>query len=221
MNTNHNSKPEKSNKVEVVYMNTGDPLELTPGTFAVTPYGDIIEQHPAAIKKRNNQTLKKMGLKGLILKYKLRKLGFGMSRWNLNLNLDGVPYSLTLSCRHTNADFETVAHLTQQHYKTATIQENTYHTPATGYNNSPANLTKGYIQTNPQSHHSLTITHPLETNPFTEITITPTNHKTPITQAITQPEHTHFLKALNRTLLIQKAATNKPSIEIINATKTQ
>lgn len=37
MNTNPNSKPEKSNKVEVVYMNTGDPLELTPGTFAVTP----------------------------------------------------------------------------------------------------------------------------------------------------------------------------------------
>lgn len=56
MNTNPNSKPEKSNKVEVVYMNTGDPLELTPGTFAVTPYGDIIE-HPAALKKRNNQRL--------------------------------------------------------------------------------------------------------------------------------------------------------------------
>lgn len=220
MNTNPNSKPEKSNKVEVVYMNTGDPLELTPGTFAVTPYGDIIE-HPAALKKRNNQAFKRMGIKGLTLKHKLRKLGFDMSRWNLNLNLDGAPYSLTLSCRHTNANFETVAHLTQQHYKTAFAYKQTYFAPATGYNNSPANLTKGYIQTNPQSHHSLTITHPLETNPFTEITIKPTNHKTPITQAITQPEHAHFLKALNRTLLIQKAAINEPRIEIINTAKTQ
>ena len=220
MNTNPNSKPEKSNKVEVVYMNTGDPLELTPGTFAVTPYGDIIE-HPAALKKRNNQAFKRMGIKGLTLKHKLRKLGFDMSRWNLNLNLDGAPYSLTLSCRHTNANFETVAHLTQQHYKTATIQENTYHTPATNPNTKPTSLTRAYIHTNPQSRHSLTITHPLETNPFTEITITPTNHKTPITQALTQPEHAHFLKALNRTLLIQKAATNEPSIETINTTKTQ
>lgn len=220
MNTNPNSKPEKSNKVEVVYMNTGDPLELTPDTFAVTPYGDIIE-HPAAIKKRNNQTLKKMGLKGLILKHKLHKLGFDMSRWSLNLNLDGVPYSLTLSCRHTTANFETLAHLTQQHYKTATIHKNTYHTPATSPNTKPTSLTRGYIHTNPQSDHSITITHPIETNPFTEITITPTNHKTPIAQAITQPEHAHFLKALNRTLLIQKAATNEPDIEIINTTKTQ
>ena len=220
MNTNPNSKPEKSNKVEVVYMNTGDPLELTPGTFAVTPYGDIIE-HPAALKKRNNQAFKRMGIKGLTLKHKLRKLGFDMSRWNLNLNLDGAPYSLTLSCRHTNANFETVAHLTQQHYKTATIQENTYHTPATNPNTKPTSLTRAHIHTNPQSRHSLTITHPLETNPFTEITITPTNHKTPITQALTQPEHAHFLKALNRTLLIQKAATNEPSIEITNTTKTQ
>ena len=201
-------------------MNTGDPLELTPGTFAVTPYGDIIE-HPAALKKRNNQAFKRMGIKGLTLKHKLRKLGFDMSRWNLNLNLDGAPYFLTLSCRHTNANFETVVHLTQQHYKTATIQENTYHTPATSPNTKPTSLTRAYIHTNPQSRHSLTITHPLETNPFTEITITPTNHKTPITQALTQPEHAHFLKALNRTLLIQKAATNEPDIETINTTKTQ
>lgn len=221
MNTNPNSKQEKSAKAEMVYVNTGYPLELTPGTFAVTPYGDIIEQHPAAIKKRNNQTLKKMGLKGLILKYKLRKLGFDMSRWNINPDLDGTPYSLTLPCRHTTANFETLAHLTQQHYKTATIHKNTYHAPATNPDTEPANLTKGYIQTNPQSDHSLTITHPIETNPFTEITITATNHKTPITQAITQPEHMHFLKALNRTLLIQKAATNEPRIEIINATRIQ
>lgn len=220
MNTNPNSKLEKSNKVAVVYMNTGDPLKLTPGTFAVTPYGNIIE-HPTTIKKRNNQALKRMGLKGLTLKYKLHKLGFDMSRWNINTDLDGAPYSLTLSCRHTNADFETVAHLTQQHYKTATIQENTYHTPATSPNTKPTSLTRGYIHTNPQSDHSITITHPIETNPFTEITITPTNHKTPITQALTQPEHKHFLKALNRTLLIQKAATNEPGVEIINTTKTQ
>lgn len=220
MNTNPNSKQEKSNKAERVYVTTGYPLELTPGIFAVTPHGDIIE-HPATIKKRNNQTLKKMGLKGLILKHKLRKLGFDMSRWNLNPDLDGTPYSLTLSCWHTTANFRTLAHLTQQHYKTAFAYKQTYFAPATGYNNSPANLTTGYIQTNPQSHHSLTITHPLETNPFTEITITPTNHKTPITQAITQPEHTHFLKALNRTLLIQKAAINEPRIEIINTAKTQ
>ena len=157
MNTNPNSKPEKSNKVEVVYMNTGDPLELTPGTFAVTPYGDIIE-HPAALKKRNNQAFKRMGIKGLTLKHKLRKLGFDMSRWNLNLNLDGAPYSLTLSCRHTNANFETVAHLTQQHYKTATIQENTYHTPATNPNTKPTSLTRAYIHTNPQSPHQNTHT---------------------------------------------------------------
>lgn len=220
MNTNPNSKQEKSNKAERVYVTTGYPLELTPGIFAVTPYGDIIE-HPAALKKRNNQAFKRMGIKGLTLKHKLRKLGFDMSRWSLNLNLDGAPYSLTLSYRHTNADFETVAHLTQQHYKTASIQENTYHTPATNPNTKPTSLTRGYIHTNPQSDHSLTITHPLETNPFTEITITPTNHKTPITQALTQPEHKHFLKALNRTLLIQKAATNEPDIEIINTTKTQ
>lgn len=221
MNTNPNSKPEKNNKAEMVYVNTGYPLELTPDTFAVTPYGDIIEQHPAAIKKRNNQTLKKMGLKGLILKYKLRKLGFDMSRWNINPDLDRTPYALTLPCRHTNANFETLAHLAQQHYKTATIQENTYHTPATNPNAKPASLTRGYIHTNPQSDHSITITHPIETSPFTEITITPTNHKTPITRAITQPEHKHFLKALNRTLLIQKAATNEPGIEIINTTETQ
>ena len=220
MNTNPNSKPEKNNKVAVVYMNTGDPLKLTPGTFAVTSYGNIIE-HPTIIKKRNNHAFKRMGLKGLILKYKLRKLGFDMSRWNINTDLDGAPYSLTLSCRHTNADFETVAHLTQQHYKTTFTYKQTYFAPATGYNTEPANLTKGYIQTSPQSRHSLTITHPLETNPFTEITITSTNRKTSIAQALTQPEHAHFLKALNRTLLIQKAATNEPSIEIINATKTQ
>lgn len=220
MNANPNTHLDKGDKVAVVYVNTGDHLELTPDTFAVTPYGDIIE-HPAALKKRNNHAFKRMGIKGLTLKYKLHQLGFDMSRWNLNLNLDGVPYSLTLSCRHTNADFETVAHLTQQHYKTATIQENTYHTPATSPNTKPTSLTRGYIHTSPQSDHSITITHPIETSPFTEITITPTNHKTPITQAITQPEHAHFLKALNRTLLIQKAATNEPSIEIINATKTQ
>ncbi len=220
MNTNPNSKLEKSNKVEMVYVNTGDPHELTPGTFAVTPYGDIIE-HPAALKKRNNQAFKRMGIKGLTLKHKLHKLGFDMSRWSLNLNLDGAPYSLTLSYRHANANFETVAHLTQQHYKTATIQENTYHTPATSPNTKPTSLTRGYIHTNPQSDHSITINHPIETNPFTEITITPTNHKTPITQALTQPEHKHFLKALNRTLLIQKAATNEPDIETINTTKTQ
>ncbi len=220
MNTNPNSKPEKSNKVEVVYMNTGDPLELTPGTFAVTPYGNIIE-HPTTIKKRNNQTLKKMGLKGLILKYKLRKLGFDMSRWNINTDLDGAPYSLTLSCRHTTANFETLAHLTQQHYKTTFTYKQTYFAPATNPNTKPTSLTRAYIHTNPQSDHSITINHPIETNPFTEITITPTNHKTPITQAITQPEHKHFLKALNRTLLIQKAATNEPGIEIINTTKAQ
>lgn len=220
MNTNPNSKPEKSTKAELVYMNTGYPLELTPGTFAVTPYGNIIE-HPTTVKKRNNQAFKRLGLKGLTLRFKLHQLGFDMSRWNLNLDIDGNPYSLTLSCWHTNANFETLAHLTQQHHKTTFTYKQTYFAPATGYNNSPANLTKGYIQTNPQSDHSLTITHPLETNPFTEITITPTNRKTPITQAITQPEHAHFLKALNRTLLIQKGITNEPRIEIINAAKTQ
>ena len=220
MNTNPNSKLEKSNKVEMVYVNTGDPHELTPGTFAVTPYGDIIK-HPTIVKKRNNQAFKRLGLKGLILKHKLHKLGFDMSRWNLNLDIDGNPYSLTLPCRHTTANFKTLTHLTQQHYKTTLAYKQTYFAPATGYNNSPANLTKGYIKTNPQSDHSLTITHPIERNPFTEITITPTNHKTPIAQAITKPEHAHFLKALNRTLLIQKASTNEPRIEIINATRTQ
>ena len=217
---NTNTKPEKGDKAEVVYVNTGAPLELTPGTFAVTPYGNIIE-HPIMVKKRNNQALKRMGLKGLILKHKLRQLGFDMSRWSLKLDLDGTPYSLTLSCQHTNANFRTLAHLTQQHHKTTFTYKQTYFAPATGYNNSPANLTKGYIHTNPQSDHSITITHPIESNPFTEITITPTNHKTPIAQALTQPEHAHFLKALNRTLLIQKAATNEPDIEIINTTKTQ
>ena len=136
MNTNPSTHLDKGDKVAVAYVNTGDPLELTPDTFAVTPYGDIIE-HPAALKKRNNQAFKRMGIKGLTLKYKLHQLGFDMSRWNLNLDLDGAPYSLTLSCRHTNADFETVAHLTQQHYKTATIHENTYHTPATSPNTKP------------------------------------------------------------------------------------
>ena len=128
MNTNPNSKQEKSNKAERVYVTTGYPLELTPGIFAVTPHGDIIE-HPATIKKRNNQTLKKMGLKGLILKHKLRKLGFDMSRWNLNPDLDGTPYSLTLSCWHTTANFRTLAHLTQQHYKTAFAYKQTYFAP--------------------------------------------------------------------------------------------
>lgn len=37
MNTNPNSKQEKSNKAERVYVTTGYPLELTPGIFAVTP----------------------------------------------------------------------------------------------------------------------------------------------------------------------------------------
>lgn len=48
---------------------------------------------PNSVNARNNRTLKRMGIKGLILKHKLRKLGFDMSRWNLNLNLDGAPCS--------------------------------------------------------------------------------------------------------------------------------
>ncbi len=56
---------------------------------------------PNSINARNNRALKRLGFKGLILKYKLRKLGFDMSRWRIELDTDNHPCALILNTNTT------------------------------------------------------------------------------------------------------------------------
>lgn len=146
---------------------------------------------PNSVNARNNRTLKRMGIKGLILKHKLRKLGFDMGRWRIELNPNNHPRALILKTSTTKTTTETINQLAQLHYTSPESHTETY----TSYNSSTR--TEHHINTHAQGEASLTISFNPEPDLFNEIVIKPTLRHSTLETALKQKEHQHFLKDLN------------------------
>jgi hypothetical protein len=180
------------------------------------PNGTAIDEplHPVmpnSINARNNRILKRLGIKGLILKHKLRKLGFDMSRWRIELDTDNHPCTLILNTNTTQTTtgiIDTLAHL---HYTNPEIYEDTY----TSYNSSTH--TEHQIHTHAHAEPSLTITFTPGANLFNEIVIKPTTPHSTLETALKQKDHQRFLKDLNANLAehanIQKITDSEPPYE--------
>lgn len=166
---------------------------------------------PNSINARNNRILKRLGIKGLILKHKLRKLGFDMSRWRIELDTDNHPCTLNLNTNTTQTTagiIDTLAHL---HYTNPEIYEDTY----TSYNNSTH--TEHQIRTHTHGEPSLTITFTPGARLFNEIVVKPTQPYASLETALKQEDHQRFLKDLNANLKehanIQKITDPEPPYE--------
>jgi hypothetical protein len=166
---------------------------------------------PNSINARNNRILKRLGIKGLILKHKLRKLGFDMSRWRIELDTDNHPCTLILNTSTTQTTagiIDTLAHL---HYTNPEIYEDTY----TSYNNSTH--TEHQIRTHTHGEPSLTITFTPGAHLFNEIVVKPTAPHSTLETALKQEDHQRFLKDLNANLKehanIQKITDPEPPYE--------
>lgn len=180
------------------------------------PNGTAIDEplHPVmpnSINARNNRALKRLGIKGLTLKHKLRKLGFDMSRWRIELDTDNHPCALILNTNTTKTTTGIIDTLTRLHYTNPEIYENTY----TSYNNSTH--TEHQIHTHPHANPSLTITFTPGANLFNEIVIKPTTRHSTLETALKQKDHQRFLKDLNANLAehanIQKITDSEPPYE--------
>lgn len=173
--------------------------------------GPLHSVMPNSINARNNRILKRLGIKGLILKHKLRKLGFDMSRWRIELDSDNHPCALILNTNTTQTTtgiIDTLAHL---HYTNPEIYEDTY----TSYNNSTH--TEHQIRTHAHGEPSLTITFTPGARLFNEIVIKPTQPYASLETALKQEDHRKSLKDLNANLAehanIQKITDPEPPYE--------